>query len=110
MRRGRLSLVFLVSAGCAGGLGEGEADFKNGRYPEAKQSFSMLEAESRGYGPAKRAEYSLYRGLTLAALGDRGQADVWLREAVVIEAAHPGALSDEDRSRLKLAIDANQPP
>ncbi len=92
---------------CGGALVEGESQFKKGRYPEAKQTFAALESESRSYNDAKRAEYALYRGLTLGALGDRAQAGVWLREAKAIEDAHPGSLSVTDGQRLKLALEAN---
>ena len=102
-----LSLLSLLSlAACASALAEGESQFKKGRYPEAKQTFAALEEESARYDDSKRAEYALYRGLTLGALGDRAQSGVWLREAKALEAAHPGSLSTEDLRRMKAAIDA----
>ena len=97
----------LSVAACASVLAEGESQFDKGRYPEAKQTFVALEADSRAYPDARRAEYALYRGLTLGALGDRAQAGVWLREARAIEDAHPGSLSTEDAARLKAGLDAN---
>jgi hypothetical protein len=104
-----LCAFFLLAAcavlGCAGSLARAEAQFTDGRYPEAKRAFLSLEAESVTWPDAKRAKYALYRGLTLAALGDREQAGVWLREAKAIEDVHPKSLSYEDAQRLKLGED-----
>jgi hypothetical protein len=100
--------LFVVALpACASALAEGESEFKKGRYPEAKQTFAALEQESARYDDGKRAEYALYRGLTLGALGDRAQSTLWLREAKALEAAHPGSLSSEDLRRMKAAIDAS---
>jgi hypothetical protein len=82
-----------------------ESQFAEGRYPEAKQALLSLEAESRTWTDGKRAEYALYRGLTHAALGDREQAGVWLREAKAIEDTHAGSLSRDDSQRLQVAVD-----
>ena len=46
-------------------------------------------------------------GLTLNALGDRGHAAVWLREAKAIEDAHPGSLTPEQAQRLRLGIESS---
>jgi TolA-binding protein len=97
-------------AACGGALAEGESQFKRGRYPEAKQTFASIEAESRSYDDSRRAEYALYRGLTLSALGDKGQAGVWLREAKAISETDPGSLEREDALRLKEAMQANEAP
>jgi hypothetical protein len=102
-----LSIVF-VSA-CGGALAEGKAEFKKGRYPEAKQTLIAAEAESKGWDDRHRAEYALYRGLTHGALGDRATAGVWLREAKAIEDAHPGTLSADDMTRLKLGLESIDP-
>ncbi|HEY1691567.1 MAG TPA: hypothetical protein VGG39_05380 [Polyangiaceae bacterium] len=106
MRACLLACVVLLAA-CGGGLARGEAEFDDGRYPDAKQTFAGLEDESHGWSDARRAEYSLYRGLTLNALGDRAQAGVWLREAKAIEEAHPGSLSREQVQRMKLAVESS---
>jgi hypothetical protein len=110
MSRLAVALVAGVLVACGGPLSEGESQFGKGRYPEAKQTFLGLEGESRTWADAKRAEYALYRGLTHAALGDRAQAGVWLREAKAIEDAHPGALSHDDGQRLRVGLEANEPP
>jgi hypothetical protein len=105
-----LALVVAVLGGCGGALSEGESQFGKGRYPEAKQTFAGLEVESRTWSDARRAEYALYRGLTHAALGDRAQAGVWLREAKAIEDGHPRTLSPENEQRLRIGLEANDVP
>jgi len=94
-------------AGCGGALAEGESQFAKGRYPEAKQTFASIEGDSRRWSDDRRAEYALYRGLTLGALGDRAMAGVWLREAKAIEDTHPGSLSPEDARRLHIGLESN---
>jgi hypothetical protein len=98
-----LFLALPVLAACAGPLAHAEAQFGEGRYPEAKRALLSLEAESATWSDSKRAEYALYRGMAHAALGDREQAGVWLREARAIEDTHPNSLSFDDMQRLKLA-------
>ncbi len=100
--------VAVVVFGCGGALGRGESQFDDGRYPEAKNTFAALEAESHTYSDARRAEYALYRGLTLNALGERDLAGVWLREAKAIEDAHPGSLTREQVQRLRLAMGSSE--
>jgi len=102
--------VAAATVACGGGpLTEGESAFRAGRYPPAKQTFASLEGESPGWDLATRAEYALYRGLTLAALGDQGHAAPWLDYAKAVEDARPGTLRDEDARRLAVERDANPP-
>jgi hypothetical protein len=106
--------VFLILAatltGCASALARGESEFKSGRYPEAKETFASLEAEEVHWDDASQAEYALYRGLTLGALGDLTQAAGWLKKAKTIEDAHPGSLTADNARRMKVAIEANEAP
>lgn len=44
-----------------------------------------------------------------AALGDRAAAALWLREAKAFEDAHPGTLTLDDATRLKLALESSNP-
>jgi hypothetical protein len=101
-------LPFLVA--CRGVLARGEAEFKRARYPSAKQVFASLEEEMRTRDVATRAEYALYRGLTLAALGDRSRAALWLHEAKDLEDQHGGTLRPDDARRLAVAMEANEVP
>ena len=110
MRACRPALFLLLASlvACGGALGEGRSQFDKGNYAEAKQTFAAAEAESRSWGDTKRAEYALYRGLSLGALGDQAHAGVWLREAKAIEDAHPGSLDREEAQRLHLGLESNQ--
>jgi hypothetical protein len=107
MRVASVLALCLALCACGGSLAEGKSLFEKGRYPEAKQTFAASEADSRRWSDPRRAEYALYRGLTLGALGDRAQAGVWLREAQAIEQARPGSLTTEDAQRLRLGLEAN---
>jgi hypothetical protein len=102
-----LLFAAVLLTGCAGALARGESQFDNGSYPEAKQTFASLEAESRTWDDRQRAEYALYRGLTLAALGDRDHAGPWLRQARAINEAHPGSLSQENVQRLRVGLESS---
>lgn len=110
--RSRLALALalvstLVLGACSGGgLGTAKADFHKGRLPEAKSELLRLEPESHSWSNQRRAEYALYRGLVHLSLGDRSAAGVWLAEAKALDDAQPRALSDDDRIRLKLALES----
>jgi len=113
MRRESVTVLLALAfgaGGCAGPLSDGEDAFRDGHYPEAKQELASLERESRSWDEARRAEYALYRGLTLAALGDRGTAGIWLREAKAVEDAHPGTLLPDDADRLLVSSHDNALP
>jgi hypothetical protein len=118
MRRADIRSLATVAAvllgsfaiGCGGPMSAGESEFRQGQYPAAKQTLGALEAESRAWDDPSRAEYALYRGLTLAALGDRGAAAWWLREAKALEYAHPGSLSSQDADRLAVSSHSNALP
>jgi TolA-binding protein len=99
-------VMAVALSGCASALARGESEFKSGRYPEAKQTFASLEAETLQWDDANRAEYALYRGLTLGALGDSEHAAAWLQKAKTIEDAHPGCLTPDNARRMKVAIEA----
>jgi tetratricopeptide (TPR) repeat protein len=105
--------VALLSCACASPLAQGEAQFKEGRYPDAEETFASLEARagtssvtSRWSG-RDRAEYLLYRGLTYGAVGDRDRAHAWLRQAQALEDAHPGLLLPDDARRMSVALAAD---
>ena len=95
-----------------------EAQFEGAQYAEAKDTFASIDLQGRGWERAEndeapvdvRARYALYRGLTLIALGDRGQGSAWLREAWALECMRRGALSDHEVQRLRVAVEANDLP
>jgi hypothetical protein len=101
------SVLALASLGaCGGSLGSAKSDYRKGRIAEAKTELIRLEPESHTWGNQRRAEYALYRGLVHHSLGDRSAANVWLMEAKAIEDAQPRTLSEDDRVRLKLALES----
>jgi len=107
MRALVLLLALLLTA--CGGLAAAKSDYKAGRVPEAKERLLALEADSRGWGDGKRCEYALYRGLVHIELGDRATAAKWLHEAKKLEDASPGTLSEDDQTRLKVALESIEP-
>ena len=107
MHSSTLLFAAALFTGCAGALARGESQFDSGNYPAAKQTFASLETDSRTWDDRQRAEYALYRGLTLAALGDREHAGPWLRQARAIEEAHPGSLSPENVRRLSVGLESS---
>lgn len=110
MTRLVVAMLLALLVGCGGGLGNAKSDFRKGRFSEAKTELVRLEPESRGWGTQRRAEYALYRGLVHHSLGDRAAAGVWLAEAKALDDSQPRALSDDDRVRLKLALESLASP
>lgn len=103
-----LSIATCVCA-CGSGLQDAKGDFRKGRYAEAKAELLSLEAEERTWDEQRRCEYALYRGLVHNALGDRGPASIWLKEARALADAHPGVLGADDVTRLQLALEGMGP-
>ncbi|MBX3205782.1 MAG: hypothetical protein KF764_11985 [Labilithrix sp.] len=101
-----VALLVSFAFACGGALAGAKSDFKGGRVAEAKDKLVAMEADSRSWTGTRRAEYVLYRGLVHHALGDRAAAAPWLREAKALEDEHPRTLSEDDRARLDLALDA----
>jgi hypothetical protein len=108
-----LACGMVACASSAGGVVEqavalAEGQFRDGRYPEAKETLASIDPP--GAGDGLRARYALYRGLTLVALGDGGRGDAWLREAWALERSRRGTLSERDVQRLRVAVEANELP
>jgi hypothetical protein len=98
-----LVLAFAL-LGCASPLTNAKHEFKSGHYPEAK---ALLEsAEQASYTERELLEYELYRGLVHHALGDQVRATQWLVRAQIHDRNAPGLLTEEDRTRLKLALES----
>jgi hypothetical protein len=104
-----LGLGLGVLGACGGGLGDAKNDFRKGRYAEAKTELLALEVDERTWDEQRRCEYALYRGLVHNALGDRGPASIWLKEARALADAHPGILGADDLTRLQLALEGLGP-
>ena len=100
-----LACVSLLPAACGGSLlDEARHEFDSGQYADAKRTlYKMDMGDYREQDWRKQTSYALLRGLVMGALGDRTEAQAWLGLAKQREEQHPGSLSREDVSRLKLA-------
>lgn len=96
---GALLSVSLL-AGCEGYVKRGSALYAERRYIEAAEVFERTEERLSESSPRQRAEYGLYRGLTLLVLGDYAQARQWLGYAAEVERQYPGTLRDDRRAEL----------
>ena len=101
MRAALLLPLALALAACSGPLSESRSLFEKGHYAEAKQALAAIDRPGRRWTVAERARFTLYRGLTLGALGDRGRAAESLREARSLEVA----LDGDDTAMLEQALD-----
>src|SRR5688572_17609889 len=70
-------LGFLLSA-CTFYVHRGSDLYFQGRYIEAAQVLEQTESRLTEADPVERAEYGLYRGVTLLRLGDLDGALRWL--------------------------------
>jgi hypothetical protein len=80
-------------------------------YIEAEDIFEHMEGDLARLSVTERAEYGVYRGMTLLALGDFRRAQRWLSYATTLERAHPPALAPSQKALLEqgwLQIDAEQ--
>ncbi len=87
--------------GCTSYVKRGTALYSDGRYVEAAEVFERTEYRLQGASPRERADYGLYRGMTLLVLGDLHNAQRWLGYAYEVEQAHPGCLRSDKRALLE---------
>lgn len=90
----------LTLAGCSGYVKRGSALYADGRYIEAAEVFERTEYRLHNSSPRERADYGLYRGMTLLVLGDLHNAQRWLSYSYEVERAHPGSLRPDRRALL----------
>lgn len=90
----------LTLAGCTSYVKRGTALYADGRYVEAAEVFERTEYRLQDASPRERADYGLYRGMTLLVLGDLHNAQRWLGYSYQVERAHPGALRADKRALL----------
>jgi tetratricopeptide (TPR) repeat protein len=90
--------IFALAIGCVSQVSRGQALYSDGRYVEAAHVFERTEHRLDDWSASERAEYGLYRGLTLMTLGDLGQAHHWLAYAYDVERRSPGALGEEQKN------------
>ena len=109
-----LSLLLLA---CVPGCGSqyvtrGAELYAGGFYIEAAEVFERTERRLDEASPSEQAQYGLYRGATLLALGDSRRARRWLRYSEKLLTTDPALLSEEERSMLRRALSvlANHSP
>jgi hypothetical protein len=93
-------LAICVMQGCSSYVKRGSTLYTDGRYIEAAEVFERTEARLADSSPREKAEYALYRGLTLLVLGDLPHSHRWLTHAYDIERAVPGSLRQDKRVLL----------
>jgi hypothetical protein len=87
-------------SGCNGYVKRGSAFYSDGRYVEAAEVFERTEYRLAESTPRERAEYGVYRGMTLLVLGDLRNAQGWLAYAYEVERRDPGSLRADRRALL----------
>lgn len=100
------STLALCLFACSSSVRRGAALYADGRYVEAAEVFERNEYQLRALSPQQQAEYGVYRGVTLHALGDTANARRWLTYAHDVERATPGSLSAGGRALLDRALAA----
>jgi hypothetical protein len=93
-----LSLVLFTA--CSSYVKRGEVLYADGRYIEAAEVFERTEGRIGEASLKQKAEYGMYRGLTLLVLGDLNNARRWMNYAYGVERAAPGSLSSDRRALL----------
>jgi hypothetical protein len=77
-----------------------ESAYESGRYLEAAEDLAAHEQEVEQLPPAHRAQYGVYRGLSLLELGELEDAQRWLRYSATVEELAPGSLAPYQRMQL----------
>ncbi len=90
----------LLLASCGTYMQRGTSLYHDGHYVEAAEVFERTEHRLQGAAGRHCAEYGLYRGLTLLALGDLQNSHHWLRYAYSVEKTAPGVLQAHERAML----------
>lgn len=101
-----LSLVLLAGVPACGSqyVTRGAELYASGFYIEAAEVFERTERRLGEASPSEQAQYGLYRGATLLALGDSRRARHWLRYSEKLLTTDPALLSDEERAMLRRAL------
>jgi hypothetical protein len=98
--RGAALAAWLAVSACSGYVKRGSALYADGRYVEAAEVFERTEHRLEEASPRERAEYALYRGMTLLVLGDLRNCHRWLAYAYQVEKSVPGSLRGDRRGLL----------
>ncbi|HTM43859.1 MAG TPA: hypothetical protein VL137_02830 [Polyangiaceae bacterium] len=97
---GATLLALLLLGGCAS-TNYGCELYSQGNYIEAEDEFDRAEPNLQQWSLAQRAEYGLYRGLTLLKLGDLVRAQQWLHYSTELQRSAPSSLSDRQKLQLQ---------
>jgi hypothetical protein len=101
------ALIGLMAlTGCRTAMTRGVAAYDDGYYPEAMGALDDAHVDHVHAGPAKRARYALYYGLTHLALGHEAEAQRWVAEAKWLWDSDRNLLSTADTGRLLSAWEA----
>ncbi len=95
-----VALTAAVTTACETHVRRGSTLYGDGRYVEAAEVFEQTEHRLTQYSPRERAEYGLYRGMTLLVLNDLASARRWLTYAYEVERVAPGSLRVDRRALL----------
>jgi tetratricopeptide (TPR) repeat protein len=96
-----LAALLAQSACATSALHRGAELYVEGRYIDADQVFEQTEPQLADYAAEERAHYGLYRGATLAALGDHQRARRWLAYGVRFDRA---GYSSGERALLERSL------
>ncbi len=94
------ALTAVTLPACTSYVKRGSTLYSDGRYVEAAEVFERTENRLTDAEPRERAEYGVYRGMTLLVLGDLRGAERWLAYAYEIERGAPGSLRADRRALL----------
>lgn len=95
-----LAFAFVAAAGCTSYVKRGSALYSEGRYIEAAEVFERTEHRLRRADHRDCAQYALFRGMTLLALGDLRNAERWLTYAYQVNQSRPGSLKLREQAIL----------
>jgi hypothetical protein len=90
----------LAATSCTHYVHRAESAYEDGRYLEAAEDLAAHEQEVSQLPPAQRAQYGVYRGLSLLELGEIAGAERWLRYSAEVEQQAPGSLAPYQRLQL----------
>ena len=93
-------LVALALASCTHYVRRAESAYDGGRYLEAAEDLAAHEHELPQLPPYHRAQYGVYRGLSLLELGEVEAAQQWLQYSAEVEQQAPGSLAPYQRMQL----------
>lgn len=105
LRRGGLVVGLAVGLTCCVHYVErAERAYGDGRYLEAAEDLAAHEQELAQLTPARRAQYGMYRGLSLLELGEIAGAERWLRYSEEVEDQAPGSLTPLQQAKLRRGL------